>query len=206
LEALGPHGGIAVNENTEPSLPLTARVLHALAELGWCRHPRFLEALAWLEQETSTWDLDPTEGCAVTSAGVLATLTSCSMLRRVALAHRVTAVLGDHLGRGGVGAWRRLGYPNLLRTDHAEVLWVLARAAVPFDGRMEDPLRWLQGAQLVGGRWMRRHAVPRTLPIADAERPSPGQPSRWLTLRAVVAIAAYAVAAGLPRLFPNKPG
>jgi hypothetical protein len=206
LESSEPHGGIAENENIGPSLPLTARALHALAELGWCRHPRFLEALAWLEQETSEWEIDPTVGCAVTSVGVLATLTSCSVLRRQDLESLVVAVLGEDLGRGGAGGWRRLGFPNLLRTDLAEVLWVLARAGVPFDGRMEVPLRWLQGVQLEGGMWPRQHPVPRTLPIADAERPEPDRPSRWLTLRAVVAITAYAVAAGLPRLFPARPG
>ena len=206
LESSRPHGGIAENENTGPSLPLTARALHALAELGWCRHPGFLAALAWLEENTSTWEIDPAAGCAVTSVGVLATLTSCSVLRRAGLAHRVTAVLGDHLGRGGGGGSRRLGFPNLLRTDLAEVMWVLARAGVPFDERMKGPLRWLQGSQIDGGRWRRQHPVPRTLPIADAERPRPGQPSRWLTMRAVVAITAYAVEAGLPRLFPARPG
>ena len=32
---------------------LTARMLHALADLGWCRHPRFQEALAWLGEEAA---------------------------------------------------------------------------------------------------------------------------------------------------------
>lgn len=206
LSEAGTHERIAEIDSSSPSLPLTARTLQALAGLGWCRDPRFLEVLAWLEHATSQWEKDPTEGCVVTSVGVLATLSSCPMLRRAALSDRLTTVLLEHLGRGGTGACRRLGFPNLLRTDHAEVLWTLARAGVPYDGRMEGPLRWLQGTQLEGGRWPRHHPVPRTLPLAEADRPRPGRPSRWLTLRAVVAMTAYAVAAGLPRLFPARPG
>lgn len=206
LDASEASGGIPGNVHAGPNLPLTARALYALAELGWCRDARFLEALAWLEQETATWDVEPVAGCAVTSVSVLGTLTSCSSLRRPALMHRVVEVLQHHLDEGGDAGWRRLGFPNLLRTDHGEVACALARAALPFDGRMGDSLRWLQRAQLDGGRWARRHPVPRSLPIAETERPRVGEPSRWLTLRSVVAITTYAVAAGLPRLFPQKPG
>jgi hypothetical protein len=205
LEASHCHGGIGVTSDTRPSLPVTARALQALAGLGWCRHPRFLEALAWLEQEISMWEVEPTSACAVTSVGVMATLAACPMLRRATLLDRVTASLERELGRDGDRVHRRLGFPNLLRTDLAEMLWVLARAGAPYDARMADALRWLQGIQRDGGRWPRQHPVPRTLPIGDAERPSPGQASRWLTLRAVVAITTYAVATGLPRLFPAKP-
>lgn len=206
LEASHGDGGIGVAGSTRPSLSLTARALQALAGLGWCRHPRFLEALAWLDQETSTWEVEPTAACAVTSVAVLATLTSCSMLHRPALLDRVTASLEQGLGGGGHRGHRRLGFPNLLRTDQAEMLWALARAGVPYDTRMWDALRWLQRIQLDGGRWPRQSPVPRTLPIGDADRPVPGEASRWLTVRAVVAITTFAVAAGLPRLFPDKPG
>ena len=206
LDDAGAGEGVAEIAGVRPSLPLTARAVQALAELGCCRDPRFLELLAWLEHETSPWESDVSAGCAVTSVAVLATLQSCATLRRPALLGRATAVLMQYLERGAVGGSRRLGFPNLLRTDLGEVLWAFARAKVPFDRGMAHPLRSVQRMQGEEGRWPRRHPVPRTLPLSEADRPRPGSPSRWLTMRAVVAITAYAVDAELPRLFPVKQG
>jgi hypothetical protein len=99
----------------------------------------------------------------------------------------------------------RFGHPNLGRTDVSEVLWALAVAGVPWDERLGGALRRLQKAQNQVGRWPLRLAVPSSLRARPGTVAAVGESSRWITLRAVVALNAYAVPAGLPRMFPEKP-
>ena len=97
------------------------------------------------------------------------------------------------------------GHPNLARTDLAELLWALARAGVPFEAGLAAPVARLQRLQGLGGRWPRRAPRPASLPLPSRFRAEADQCCQWVTLRAVVAINAYAVDALLPRLFPSLP-
>jgi hypothetical protein len=99
----------------------------------------------------------------------------------------------------------RFGHPNLGRSDVAEMMCALAMADVPMSRWMIGPLVRLQRLQRNGGRWRRTVAVPISLPIRSEYRPLVGQPSRWITLRATVALLYYAVDAGLPRMYPQNP-
>jgi hypothetical protein len=101
------------------------------------------------------------------------------------------------------GGSSRLGFPCLARTDLAEILWTLARSDVPLRGEAIPALQILQRKQLEKGRWRREAPVPASLPIDRP--PRPGSPSRWVTLKSVTALMRYAVEAGLPRMFPQKP-
>ena len=98
-----------------------------------------------------------------------------------------------------------LGFPNLGRTDLAEMLWALARSGYRFERWLGEPLARLQALQAEGGRWRRAYRTPHSLDVPQRDRGGLGLPSRWITLRSVVAMYAYAVEAGLPRLFPQKP-
>jgi len=82
FETAAGEGGFARGEGGDPVPWLTARMLHALAELGWCRHPRFQEGLAWLEEEA---DFDDGVARGVTAAALLGALSACPDLRRPAL-------------------------------------------------------------------------------------------------------------------------
>jgi hypothetical protein len=201
-EARG-EGGFARSPQCGPEPWLTARALQAFAVLGWTRHPRFQEGLAWLEEPDVDWGSTPTER-AETAAAVLASLAETGLGNRSALRDRSIGVLEAFLAAGGGSS--RLGFPNLHRTDLAEILWSLALAGAPFEASIAGALRRLQHLQLEGARWARTVEIPRSLPIPDEHRPGIGQPSRWITLRATVALLAYAVAAKLPRMYPPKPG
>jgi len=186
---------------------LTARVLEALAGLGWRRHPRFEEALAWLEDEASsgsdggwlTGDGSDGTGCHVTPVALLAALVAGGDGGRRALWERaLEGALLVAVGEASNG--RRLGYPNLGRSDAGEALGALARAGAELRPAMVPTLGWLQGRQLEGGRWPRDVATPELdLPLGVAA------PSRWLTLRSAAVMLRYALPAGLPRMFPQRP-
>ena len=211
IETAPGEGGFSLRADRAAVPWLTARALHALAELGWCRHARFQEGLAWLEEGTLStphggW---PIEGghqsgneCSVTAVAVLGLLSACSETRRVALSSRAVESVMRSLGGLGSGS-RRLGHPCLARTDLAEILWVLARTDVPLNCEVIPALQTLQRKQREGGRWRREVAVPASLPIDRSPRAD--TMSRWVTLKSAVALMRYAVEAGLPRMYPQKP-
>jgi hypothetical protein len=210
IETAPGNGGFALREDGEAVPWLTARVLHALAELGWCRHPRFQEGLAWLAEGAASTPLGgwPIEGrekrgaeCVVTPVAVLGVLSTCSENRRVSLASRAVESLMSSLSLVGRGS-QRLGHPCLARTDLAEILWALARNDVPLRDEVIAALQILQRKQRGDGRWHREAPVPISLPIDDP--PRAGSPSRWVTLKSAVALMRYSVDAGLPRMYPQK--
>ncbi len=209
LRIAGGEGGL------EPTACITARGLQALAELGQARDPRFEEALAWLEATAGLvggrgWSCPfvghrgPGGGCAVTAVAVLGTLFAAPDHRRPALHDRAVAELDQVLSAGGrPQGLHRYGHPNLMRTDAAEILQVLARSAAPFREAWLPSLRRLQAGQDDRGRWSLGTALPASLGIIGESEP--GHPSPWVTLRAATAVMHYAVEARLPRLFPSKP-
>ena len=211
LETAPGEGGFARREGGRAVTWLTARVLHGLAELGWCRHPRFQEGLAWLEDGDANhpdggWRVVGRRSvageCGVTAVALLGALTACVDRPRQVLRGRAVESLMRIIGTAG-GAPARLGHPDLGRTDEAELLWVLARAGAPLEPGMVLALKRVQQRQMEGGRWRREIPVPGSLPVG-LER-EVGSPSRWVTLRCVVALMTYAVEARLPRLYPIKP-
>ena len=203
LDTAPGDGGVATRPGVPPSTIATARLVQAVAGLGFARHLRVQEALAWFDEDPRAWK-GSGEMRLTTAVAVLGALASAGELRR----HRLVArAASEVLANGCLEAESRqlFGHPNLGRTDCCEALWALARAGVRFEPRMREGLRLLQSAQLDGGRWPARRPVPPSLSVNAASRTRPGDPSPWITLQAVVAMNAYAVDAGLPRLFPQKP-
>jgi hypothetical protein len=199
LETAAGEGGFARGEGGDPVPWLTARMLHALAELGWCRHPRFQEGLAWLDEEA---EFDTGVAGGVTAVALLGALTACPDQRRPALRSRTVGSILRALAEGARSA-SHLGHPNFGRTDLAEMLWALARAEVGFAPEMGPALRKIQRKQMPGGIWRREEGPPVTLPIGTTRLM--GRPSQWVTLKCVTALMRYAVDAKLPRMYPEKP-
>ncbi len=204
-------GGFAVREGDDPPPWLTARVLQALAVLGWCRHSRFQEAVAWLDEsapqsDDGGWLRSGEDGesiaCGVTPVALLDALTACGGSNRSALCDRAVRSLRTAISSMGEEMFL-LGLPHFDRTDAAESFAVLARAGSGWDPEMFPALVRLQGLQLEGGRWPRGVDVPESLPIGS--RPLIGESSRWTSLAAATAVLYYAVEADLPRLYPQKP-
>jgi hypothetical protein len=191
LEEATGDGGLARPSRPAPDPRLTARALEAMVALGWSRHPRVQEWLAWLEADPG-WEDDPVAAVAVLSAardGV-----------RPALMDRAADGLDRRLVASRGRSFTILGHPNLLRTDLAEMLAALAAAAVELRQPWRRLLRKLQNRQDPLGRWPRLTPVPTTLGA-----PALPGPSGFITLKATRAMLAYAAAAELPRLFPHPP-
>jgi hypothetical protein len=208
--ALG-EGGFARREGGPPVPWFTARVLQGLAELGWSHHQRFQEGLAWLEEGDAGhrhggWrclrrQTSPDE-CDVTPVALLAALSASGDRKRVRLRDRaIESIVRILTSTGSVVG--ECGHPCLGRTDEAELLWSLARSAAPLHSAMVPALRSVQKHQGEGGQWRRKAPVPRSLGIAGEA--AVGKPSRWVTLKCVTALMAYAVEGKLPRMYPEKP-
>lgn len=207
LADISGEGGFSAADGEPPSPWLTARTLQALAALGWGRHTRFQEALAWLDEAAPVgrdggW-IEGKENCTVTPVALLAALTASGDDRRDALRNRAAASIIDAMAAGDLED-QRLGHPSFDSTDPCEALWALANANVDLDPKMVPALVSLQAKQIDGGRWTRERDVPDTLPASPGSKI--GQLSRWLTLHAAVAVLHYAVEAKLPRMYPSKPG
>jgi hypothetical protein len=201
LETAAGEGGFAARGSSAPSPVLTARLAQAAVELGFGRHLRVQEALAWLAETEEAWSGDLRRQ-AVTAVAVTAALAGRLELGRQALRECAATAVLDAVSRPDPAA-DRLGHPNLARTDLAEMLWALARAGVSFEPRLAAPLARLQRLQGDGGRWPRRAPRPASPPIPSWFRAAADPSCQWVTLRAVVAMNAYAVDARLPRLFPQ---
>lgn len=201
--------GFAARAGLAPDPALTARVAAAMLALGSARQPRVQEALAWLEEAAPAspaggWADVAGDECAVTPTALLAGYAAAPQVRGKALRERATAAVVRILAGPGRRQLKRLGYPRLRTTDLAEMVSVLVTTRMPWNDALGPALRALQGLADDGGRWARTSGVPASLPTGTW-RPRVGEPSRWVTLEATVAVLAYAVPAGLPRLFPPKP-
>ncbi len=167
-------GGFSAREGDSPSPWLTARILQALASLGWARNARFQEALAWLDEEAASeagpgWS-DGKRNCMVTPVALLAALTASGEDRRVDLRNRAETAIIRGLSTGENNDLG-IGHPNFDRTDMCEALWALARADVDLDSGMVPALASLQAKQLDGGRWARELTFPERL-LSGPEGPS----------------------------------
>ena len=80
------------------------------------------------------------------------------------------------------GSWFKLGFPSGYVTDVLQVLEALSDAGAAGDPRLDHAFDWLAAQCDSRGRWANRYAYGGKL-IRDIDRP--GQPSKWVTLRAL---------------------
>lgn len=95
-------------------------------------------------------------------------------------------------------AWFAFGFPLSYWSDILEVAWILAELGYGRDPRLQDALRLIMSKQDGQGRWRLRNSLNGKM-WSDIERR--GQPSKWVTLRALRALKA----AGMP-LAPHAAG
>ena len=79
------------------------------------------------------------------------------------------------------GSWFKLGFPTGYVTDVLQTLEALCEAGAAGDPRLEHAADWLLAQQDAQGRWANRYACEGKM-VRDIDRP--GQPSKWVTLRA----------------------
>ncbi|MCU0482781.1 MAG: nitrogen fixation protein NifH [Chloroflexi bacterium] len=114
------------------------------------------------------------------------------------LLSRDPAVADYPMGYGSTkpnGSWFKVGFPSGYVTDVLQVLEALAEAGAAGDPRLRRALSWLLAQQDERGRWLNHYAYAGKM-AADIDRP--GQPSKWVTLRACRALKAAAEAGWSP--------
>lgn len=197
LERLQPRsGGFAVVPDRPPSTCFTAELCGALVRLGFGHHPRVREAISWLVERAGRGQLGSCPdlrhhvegGCpmaAVAGLRVVAELAAAERGRLDSLRQAGGEWLAGLLGRGAVGGdWWRCAHPRLAHTDALDVAYALARATWPAGEVTAALVRGILARQDAEGRWSQE----RRAPFGE----DPHQPSRWLTLKALVVLATYA--------------
>ena len=205
LEELHPgSGGFSPAKGRPPAACFTAEVCAAMARFGFAHHPRVREAVAWLverEGGTGLWSCPELRhlvdgACPVAAVAVMrfaAELPAAERGQVVRLSTRAGRGLLDRglwlEGRAPRG-WLSISHPNLGRTDVLDALSAFARFGWSAEPAILAALLSVLARQDPEGLWVPRQSAPFGVPV--------GQPSRWLTLRALVATAAYgdAMAAG----------
>ncbi|HUK12237.1 MAG TPA: prenyltransferase/squalene oxidase repeat-containing protein [Thermoanaerobaculaceae bacterium] len=198
LEMLHPRsGGFSAALGRPPAACFTAEVCAALAILGFAHHPRVREAVAWLierdggEGGWSCPELRHLHGgaCPVAAVAALRLVAAVPPVERASL-----AALARRAGQWLLGAglwldgdeprgWRSFAHPCLARTDLLDALRAFARLGWAPDPPILTALLAVLARQDGGGRWSAQQRAPFGEPA--------GEPSRWVTLKALVAVAAY---------------
>jgi len=198
LRQLEPsQGGFSVARNRPPASCFTAEVCAALVRLGFGRQPRVAEAVGWLikrAEGSSGWTCPDLRhivagGCPVAAVGVLKLAAEMPAAERFRVEgivrHAVDWLSGQGflLRPGSPKGWRRFSHPSLARTDLLDSLTALARLGVAPSEELLHGVRAVLQLQGSDGCW--RPAVTSSFgePV--------GQPSRWLTFKALVVLGAW---------------
>jgi hypothetical protein len=89
------------------------------------------------------------------------------------------------------GSWFKLGFPSGYVADVLQNLEALTDAGAAGDPRLDRAVEWLLSQQDGRGRWANRYPYHGKM-IRDVDKP--GQPSKWVTLRACRVLKAVAEA------------
>ncbi len=198
LDVMTPAGGgFAPGRGQAASACFTAQLCAAMARLGFAHEARVREAVGWLMERDGGrggWSCPDLRhlvegGCPVAAVGALdlvAELPPGERRQLQALSSRAWRWLAGHrlfLAGPAPRGWWRFAQPCLGRTDLVEALAVLGRAGAEGDACLAEAVLAVLSRQEAAGRWVQQLPVP----MGEAK----GEPGRWVTLRALVAVAAY---------------
>ncbi len=194
---------------------LTGSMVWGLIRLGYLKDPRVQQGIDWITtyqrfddgvpDPPAGWPYDKYEECFGRHSchmGVVKTLKALSEIpegersapvRRTIdagleyiLQHRVHKQ-SHNPERVSKPGWLRFGFPLMYQTDVLEIVEMLARLGCR-DDRMQDAIDAVVARQDKSGRW-KLAATFNGRFHADIE--TRGQPSKWITLRALTALKGY---------------
>jgi hypothetical protein len=99
---------------------------------------------------------------------------------------------GEIIGqdRKGGADWTRFAFPTWWHYDVLRGLEYLRQAGVRPDSRVDEAINLVLSKRTSDGRWLLETVYPGVMPVDLGERE--GQPSRWITLRALRVLKWYA--------------
>jgi hypothetical protein len=110
------------------------------------------------------------------------------LLERHLFRRRSTGEAIAHDRKGGA-AWTRFAFPTWWHYDVLRGLEYLRRAGVTSDERLSEAVERVAGKRGADGRWLLEAHYPGAMPVDLGEEV--GQPSRWITLRALRVLKWY---------------
>jgi hypothetical protein len=200
---------------------LNGNLLASLIRLGRLDDPRVQQALAWqvhaiTGEEPIRYYQSGTSGpafacainaglpCAWGATKAMKALLAVPMAQRTPLLQqaieqgaqlllRHNLAGADYPCTGKIStAWFKLGFPLSYWSDVLETLSVLVARGYGRDPRLAEAYQWLLHKQDAQGRWRLENALNGKMWI-DIERR--GEPSKWITLRALQVVKAIEAAA-----------
>jgi hypothetical protein len=191
---------------------LTGNLVFALIRLGMLDDPRVQAAIEWIatyqrfddgDGDPSGWPYERYEMCwgrHTCSMGVVKALKGLAEIppERRSVAVRTTLqsaaefMLRHHvhkrshdLGTVSKPGWKRFGFPRMYQTDVLEILWLLTQLGYR-DPRMDEAVGLVCAKQGRDGRWNLDETLNGRFSVPTETQ---GQPSRWVTLRALEVLA-----------------
>jgi hypothetical protein len=191
----GQHESGGFSDGTEGRVLLchTGNAVQTLIHFGYRRDPRVTHALAYLAERCIAPDelacLYADGGqCQWGIAKVLGAFADVPLADRTAEQERAMAALADAVLDCSLDCkvqhpdWISFGFPLDYQSDLVELCDVLARLNYGTDPRFQYLLRIVLDKQTAEGRWIKQNGT-RALQVEEV-----GQPSRWITIRAMRAI------------------
>jgi hypothetical protein len=198
LEQLQPRtGGFSVGRGKMASACFTAELCWALSRFGYAHHPRVREALVWLAERgerESGWSCPDLRhhadgACPVAAVAVLRLGGEAPAQERrplQGLLQRAASWLLDRkllLDGPSPRGWLAFSHPNLAQADLLDAVAAMARLHWPADPAILRSVGVVLRAQDGLGTWRQQRRTPFGEPL--------GQASRWVTLKALQALATY---------------
>ena len=205
---------------------LTGNLVFSLIRLGYLDDPRVQRAVDWITiyqrfddvggEAPTGWPYDKWEMCWGRHTCHMGVVKAFKALAEVPPERRTPAIertiaagaefmLRHHvhrrshdLGKDAKRGWRCFGFPLMYQTDILEILGILAKLGVR-DERMDEALALVAAKRDALGRWKLESTFNDRFLVPIEVK---GQPSRWITLRALQVLAA----AGQPSSAERPPG
>lgn len=208
------NGGFAYYKNPQPNGVvhcLNGNLLAALIGLNWLEDPRVQRALEWQARAITgeapvqftrygtsgpefTCQINDHQPCGWGATKAMRALLAVPPTQRTPVVRRALERGADFLVRYDLAraaypytkristTWFHLGFPLSYWSDVLETLAVLVALGYGGDPRLTDAIHWLLNKQDAQGRWTLEHGLNGKMWV-DIEQE--GQPSKWITLRAL---------------------
>jgi hypothetical protein len=209
------YAGAETGGKHEKIIPcLTGNMVWSLIRFGWLNDPRVQRGIEWItsyqrfddgnNRPPEAWPylLESCWGSHTCHYGVVKSLKALAEIPKELRSlpvretiHRAVEYLLIHRiyqhshapGEIAMVRWMQFGFPYMWDTDMLEVLEILLSLECR-DVRMDDAIKWVRQHQNEDGTWhLDRSYNGRTLARIEKE----GQPSKWVTLKALKVLSAY---------------
>ena len=194
---------------------LTGNMVWSLVRLGHLKDPGVLRGIDWITtyqrfddavaDPPTGWPYDKYEMCwgrHTCHMGAVKALKALSEVPPGERSAQVRRTIGDgveyilrhhvyrqshNLARASKPGWLRFGFPLMYQTDVLEILGILTTLGCR-DGRMQEAIDAMVARQDDRGRWKMADSFNGRFQV-DIE--TKGQPSKWITLRALRVLKGY---------------